>query len=963
MRLSSSAGSLEHPGKRFSLATIAAALASAVLALAAVGLSNRGAPESPTQLLASSPGLPDETKQRVADAYAKAPLAFVPNRGQTDRHVRYYVQGPEYAFYFTSDKAVISFNKGKRDLALHLTPLGANPNAKLEASDRDAGKVNYLIGSERHTNLPTYHELVYRQLWPGIDMVFRGQGGTLKYEFHIAPGADPADIRLAYRGADDVALGSAGNLLVQTPLGTMRDSRPRSYQRRDGKRVAVGSRYLLDGGSGAYGFALGPSYDRRRPLVIDPGLVYSSYLGGGSLENTSHAIAVDAAGNAYVAGTTRSTDFPTTAGVLDTTLDGTHDIAVTKLNPSGSGQVYSTYLGGPSADTGAEVEVDTAGNAYVMGGSAGPSYPTTAGAFDTSHNGLNDVVVSKLNPTGSALVYSTYLGGAANEQDADLAIDAAGNAYVAGITQSTMFTPYPTTAGAFDITYNGGTYDAFVTKLNAAGSALAYSTYLGGSGNEGFAGATIDAPTSDVDVDSAGNAYVTGETASSNFPVTAGAWDTSYNGPVAANSGGDAYVTKLNATGSALDYSTFLGAAARDRGTAIAVDSAGSAYVAGNTESSGFPFTAGAYDTTYNAVVDGFVTKLSANGSALAYSTFLGGAGNDQPHAVDTDSSGNAYVTGTTASSNFPATTNSVDTSYNGSDAFVTKINAAGSGAPYSTFLGGAGLDIGTGIAFGLGSAYVVGYTASTDFPTTAGAFDTSYNGGPVGDSATRGDLFVTALDPLVGPPYPRPGGGSPYHVPLVPAYALCTSPNSQHVTPLDEPSCTPPVRESSQLTIGTVGNGSASARFTTIIGNPATLPDEADVAIQFAASDVRNVSNGLDYTGQVVLSPRMRVTDSSSGSSGEAQGTVQDTSFGIPVSCSDNGGAGGGTCSFSGSVDALVPGFIRETKRTVIAALSVDVLDAGPDGDVDPVSDPPCPFVCGSGDEGVFLRQGVFAP
>ena len=354
------------------------------------------------------------------------------------------------------------------------------------------------------------------------------------------------------------------------------------------------------------------------------------------------------------------------------------------------------------------------------------------GAFDTTYNGGGtlDVFVTKLNPTGSGLVYSTYLGGSNHEYANGIAIDSSGNAYITGVTYSTDF---PTTAGAFDTTFNGGQYDAFVTKLNATGSGLVYSTYLGGSFDDVGYGIAID---------SSGNAYLTGFTTFTDFPTTAGAFDITYNGGQY-----DAFVTKLNATGSGLVYSTYLGGSeSHDIGFGIAIDSSGNAYVTGYTISGDFPTTAGAFDTTYNGGFgsDVFITKLNATGSGLVYSTYLGGSaqGQDIGRGITLDGSGNAYVTGYTLSTDFPTTSGAFDTTYNGGahDVFITKLNATGSGLVYSTYLGGSFDDRGNGIAIdGSGNVYVTGYTSSTDFPTTSGAFDTTHNNST--------DVFVVKLN------------------------------------------------------------------------------------------------------------------------------------------------------------------------------------------------------------------------
>jgi hypothetical protein len=386
-------------------------------------------------------------------------------------------------------------------------------------------------------------------------------------------------------------------------------------------------------------------------------LVYSTYLGGSGTDQGID-IAVDAAGSAYVTGTTDSTNFPTTAGAFQAALAGTStDAFVTKLSPAGAALVYSTYLGGSGSDQGVGIAVDAGGSAYVTGLTGSANFPT-ASPIQAALVGSSDAFVTKLNPTGSApLVYSTYLGGSGAEQGNRIAVDAAGSAYVTGTTDSLNF---PTTAGAFQ-TASGGLDDAFVTKLTPAGSALAYSTYLGGSGTEQSFG---------IAVDSAGSAYVTGTTDSPNFPTTAGAFD------VTANGGFDAFVTKLTPAGSALVYSTYLGGSGSggDSGIGIAVDSAGNAYVTGETTSDDFP-TASPVQAARGGGLDAFVTKLNPAGSALVYSTFLGGSNLDTGQGIAVDSGGNAYVAGFTSSPNFPTTTGAFDQTANGGDdTFVAKL-------------------------------------------------------------------------------------------------------------------------------------------------------------------------------------------------------------------------------------------------------------------------------------------------
>ncbi len=914
-------------------------------------------------LLPHQGSLPDPTRalsRDTSDSYAKLPLSFIPNRGQTDESVRYYAQGAGFGFYFTDDKAVLSFQKEARGEALHLRFLGASGNATLKPERQGTGTVNYLKGhdpSKWQTGLPTYGQLAYQGLWPGVDMSIRGASGTLKYEFQLAPGANPERIRLAYAGAEGLSLSRGGNLSIRTPHGTLRDSAPRAWQQIGGRRVPVQSRYSLNNGArgaNAYGFELG-AYDHSKPLVIDPGIVYSTYLGGTGTD-LSNAIAVDAAGSAYITGRTSSPAFPTTAGAFDTTLGGSGDAFVTKLEPDGSALDYSTYLGGTGLiDEANGIAVDSAGSAYITGDTNSSDFPTTAGAFDTTLSGSDDAFVTKLAPDGAALTYSTYLGGSGNADYGNgIAFDGAGSAFVTGYTVSGNF---PTTPGAFDTTFTpAGNFSAFLTKLAPDGSALDYSTFLGGAGGTNIG--------NDVAVDGADNAYVTGSTLSTLFPTTPGAFDTTQNG------GQDAFVTKFDASGSSLLYSTYMGGTGTDGAAAIELDANARAYLTGFTNSTGFPTTAGAFDTSYNDDGDAFVTKLNSAGSALAYSTFLGGTGvggtgYDSGSGIAVDGTGSAWVTGRTDSLVFPTTAGAFDTIYGPvGDAFVTRLNAGGSALRYSTYLGGSsggtgGTDQGSGIALGApGDVYVTGYTTSSDFPTTAGAFDTSANGG--------NDAFVWKF--FAGaPPYPRPGGATPLRVPFVPEYQQCTQPNSTHVGPLDGGSCSPPAQSSTLLTTSTIGRGSGYALLRVQNGDPGTPADEADVTIQAVLSDVRSAAGGGDYTGKVILTTPVRMTDMRNGSNGDDPGTVSDFELSAPIDCVATAAPEtGSNCNIATTLDTLVPGFVKEGARAILSTFSLSVEDAGADGVIDPSPDPVglgCPPTCGSGDEKVYLRQGIFAP
>ena len=675
------------------------------------------------------------TRASIAKSYGNLPLSFEVNNGQVDSSVKYLSRGSGYTLFLTSTEAVLSlrqgFEKGQTarrsseadtskpaaNEAIRLKLLGANPNPMTTGLDVLPGTSNYFIGNDPakwRTGVANYEKIKIESVYPGIDLVYYGNQRQLEYDWIVNPGADPKVIRFAVEGkADlkDLKIDAQGNLILDE-TGELRLNKPFIYQRRAGARTEIAGRYILLGKREA-GFQL-DTYDASLQLVIDPVLSYSTYLGGSS-NDYGNGIAVSSSGNAYVTGETLSADFPT-AGPLQASSGGDYDAFVVKLNASGSGLVYSAYVGGGDNDYGNGIAVDSSGNAYVTGYTLSTDFPT-ASPLQASSGGGADAFVVKLNASGSAFVYSSYLGGNGSDHGNGIAVDSSANAYVTGDTFSTNFpTASPRQASS------GGGEDAFVTKLNAAGSGLVYSTYLGGGGND-YGNAIV--------VDSSGSAYVTGETYSSNFPTA---------NPHQASSGGnsDAFVTKLNALGSGLAYSTYLGGSSYDYGYGIAVHSSGTAYVAGYTYSSNFP-TASPLQASYRGSSDAFVTKLNAAGNGLVYSTYLGSSSSDFGYGIAVDSSGSAYVTGYTDSTSFPMAS-PLQASYGGggTDAFVTKLNALGSGLVYSTYLGGGNTDVGNGIAVDTaGNAYVTGYALSTNFPT-ANAVQAIYGG--------SSDAFVTRI-------------------------------------------------------------------------------------------------------------------------------------------------------------------------------------------------------------------------
>ena len=759
--------SLTAPRSRTLLPTLVLSSVACLLA-APLMLTRRDAPPPP----AADAQAPLE---RARETYGRIPLSFEANRGQADASIDFLARGAGYALFLKPAEAVFVLqNSGagardgaaaepslKTDLPLNVDApqskahprrapgdagskvlrmrlVGADAAAAAEGANELAGKVNHLVGDDParwRTEVPTYGSVRYAEVYPGVDVVYYGNQRQLEYDFRIAPGRDPRAVSLKFDGADSIEVDGRGDLLLGLGETVVRQPKPFVYQEVAGARREVAAAYEV-AADGRVGFSVG-EYDGSLPLVIDPTLVYSTYLGGGGGDQ-AWGVAVDSAGQAYLAGFTTSTNFPT-ANALQAANGGFQDAFVAKLNASGTALVYSTYLGGGGGDQARAIAIDSAGNAYVTGFTGSTNFPV-ANPLQAAQGAGNtqDAFVTKLNAAGNALVYSTYLGGdGALEFGEGVAVDSAGSAYLTGVTNSTNFPLANAIQGAL-----AGAGDVYLTKLNAAGSALVYSTYLGGSDFEVAEGLAVD---------SGGNAYVTGDTRSTNFPLA--------NAVQAANGGGqDAFVTKVNAAGTALVYSTYLGGTADDQGESVAVDSAGSAYVTGTTFSTNFP-TANALQPANGGVgitQDAFVTKLNAAGTAFVYSTYLGGTGGEVGHGLAVDPAGNAYVTGGSGSNTSFPTANAIQCARSGgADVFITKINAAGNALAYSTYLGGSAasgtIELGRGIAVdAAGNAYVVGATDSNNFPAV-NPVQSAYAGSDIGFA---GDAFALKLsDATTGPP------------------------------------------------------------------------------------------------------------------------------------------------------------------------------------------------------------------
>lgn len=691
-------------------------------------------------------------RPQVTAALESAPLMFTENVGQFDRAARFQVQGANGAIWLTEDGLWItileersgeasahsppglhtSASQPGKGVNLKLSFVGANPHTRLVPFDRLNTKLSYFVGNDPQqwrTNVPVWGGVRYVDLWPGVDLEMIGEEGRWTWRMIVQnDGADTQLInpRLRVEGADELALD--GNCLhVNTavgdfvlPLPVLEGARPNS-----GPAILSAGREIFEVSSP---FSSSLPHTLSLSPTDDPGdLLYSSFVGGNDLDR-GYSLVLDDAENVVITGYVESTDFPTSAGAFDDSFNGAVDVFVLRFSPDGT-LLHSTFVGGNRPDFGESLKLDEAGNAVVTGFTASSNFPTTPGAYDETYNGGGgyypyDVFVFKLSADGSALIYSTFIGGSTSsyyEGGFSLALDGAGNAVVAGCTHSDDF---PVTSGAYDTEHNGG-YDVFVLKLSADGSSLAYNTFVGGSSDDqGFS----------LALDEADNVIVTGYTASSDFPTTTGVYNTSHWG------GDDTFVLKLSADGSSLLYSTFVGGSDDEEARSLALRDAGNVVVTGHTASSDFPITTEAYDPNHRGGDDTFVYELSADGSSLLYSTFIGGSDDEESWALTLDSAENVIVTGLTESSDFPVTAGAYDESLNGDhDVFVLKLSAEGDSLLYSTFVGGSGKDQGFSVTTDEnGNALVTGMTASSDFPTTEGAFDSGHNGSD--------DVFVMKL-------------------------------------------------------------------------------------------------------------------------------------------------------------------------------------------------------------------------
>jgi hypothetical protein len=735
------------------------------LVLLVVGLSTAWLVPGVAQPVAVEAAPPGDPRAEIGVACMSP--AFVENVGQFDERARFQLSGGNTTLFLADDALWVTLTEletqadprpemaeptsldrahqarsGHR-VDLKLSFIGANPHPRLEPFDRLATNISYFTGNDAagwHTRVPAWSGVRYVDLYPGLDWEITSQNGRLVQRLVARDPSSLQNVRLRVAGAGDLTL-DGNDLRFTTALGALALPLPALEG-----AVPHGQPAVQVVGRGAFGVSAPFASTSSSAVVSTPSadvsdLIFSTYLGG-SCEDRGFDIALDSRGNIYVVGDTASTAFPTTPGAYDVSFNDcglgcvigndSGDVFVTKLGADGK-LIWSTYLGGERNDGGADIVVDGAGNVYVTGATFSTNFPTTGNALDRELSGGRDAFVAKLNEGGNQLLYSTFLGGNNWDYGNSIALDGAGHAYVGGFTHG----GFPTTPGAMQEIF-GGLGDGFVVKLNAGGSQMIYSTYIGGNSYESVPG---------IAVDGAGNAYLAGATHSNNFPTTPGAWDSACNS-CQTNVSTDGYVAKMSADGGRLIYSTYLGGETTPGGEnlyAIAIDGAGNAFVVGDSSVGDFPTTAQAVQPDFGGgPKDATLTKLNATGSALIYSTYLGGSGADQAIAISIDNRGNAHVLGRSASTDFPIVTAWQATPGGGYDAFLVQIDSTGEDLIHSTYFGGSGdefqVSAGGIVTDATGCVYFTGSTSSTDFPTTDDALQPGFAGGAF-------DVFVVKMD------------------------------------------------------------------------------------------------------------------------------------------------------------------------------------------------------------------------
>ncbi len=701
------------------------------------------------------------------------PPVIEENLGQADPAYRYYASRSGLSALF-DDKGLTIDVRGE---AVRLELEGdSRPAAGRRAKPEDERltRVNYFVGQDASRwirNVRTFGRVRYSGVYLGIDMVFHGsvaEGREIEQDFEVAAGADPRRIRMRFAGARQVEAAESGDLLIRTATQTISWKKPSVYQMVSRRRVPVEARYRVQEDN-SVGFELG-RYDGSKPMVIDPVIAFATYTGSAGNDGPGR-VATDAQGNVYIAGSTNDPTFPVSPGGFTRNTPGAYNLnaTVTKMNASGTQAMFTTHFGGSVSTFGSGIAVDSAGNIYLCGGTTSPDFPVTPGAIGQSSRQGDEMggFVAKLNASGNQLLYGTYLDGSRIDFATSIIVDTQGNAYVAGVTNSNNF---PATPDSFQPSFRAsGTspgFDGFITKLNPQATRLVYSTFLGGSGNDIIWGLALD---------SDGSVYAAGNTSSTNFPVTARAARGTYSGGSGRNdwyyTAGDGFAAKLSADGSTLRYATYIGGRQDDAAMSIAIDPQGNAYVGGSTLSTDFPVTNGAWQTAYrgsggentNPSGDGFVTKINPDGTAFLYSTLAGGTRDDRIWSLSVEpSTGAVWAAGHTLSRDFPVTADAAQKTYAGDrageavslgDAFILRLNPAGSGATYATYHGGAGNDVAVGLTIARdGSVVVAGVTSSANLPVTPGVYQNRGRGGDTQGSPVLDTFLLRLNEPPAAP-------------------------------------------------------------------------------------------------------------------------------------------------------------------------------------------------------------------
>lgn len=664
------------------------------------------------------------SKARLAQSYGKIPLSFEANQGQFDPAVKFVSRGHGYSLFLTPQEAVLGLTHGTADSAvLRWHVVGASHDALVSGEGMLEKKSNYFRGNDPakwHAGVANFAEVRYESILPGVDLVYHGNQRQIEYDFVVAPGASPNDIGVQFSGARSMEIGPHGELVLHTKDGDLVQNAPVVYQDIDGTRRTVDGRYAIQS-QNRIGFVIG-DYDRSQPLVIDPTLAYSTYLGGNDLDEAL-AMAVDSSGNVYLTGLTVSPNFPgVTGSSLQPSPGGDYDGFVTKINSDGTAIVWSTYLGGTGGNEyGQSIAVDSSGSVYVAGSTNSLDFPgISSSSLQSTYGGYwRDMFLVKLVPAGNSFVYSTYIGGNGDESAGNIVVDSSGGVYVSGQTGSTNF---PGVTSSSIQSSNAGGYEGVLLHVNSGGTAIDWATYLGGSSDDNCGAMALDGSGDVYVVCSSSSATFTGVNSSSLQPSNNGGSD-------------DMAIVEVDSTGSSVMAGTFFGGSDDDEAYGVGLDGSGNVYVAGTTFSTNFPgVTSGSFQPSNAGGYDVTLTKFNSGLSSVIYSTYIGGSGDDYAEGLAVDAAGNCYVAGSTASTTFPGVDSSSIQPANGGgsdDAFAFVMNPSGTGMVMSTFLGGNDDDKAIGLAIdGSGGLYLTGVTASTNYPITSGVLQTTYGGG-----------------------------------------------------------------------------------------------------------------------------------------------------------------------------------------------------------------------------------------